>query len=202
MWKKDIIYFFSPKGPQLDSNTIIVDDEITLLVDPGTSSRSYLKRILGETGNSLEEVDIVLNTHGHYDHFQGNTYFPEAEKIAFYPDSEDISEETSEDIRAIKKESVLSTGKLDFRILHTPGHSMGSCCLYLPGEVLVCGDLVLAEGSFGRVDLKGGSFDELKRSIKRLCDLDFEHLLPGHGGVGNKNSVRRALSFVERSGFQ
>ncbi len=186
MWSKGKIHFFQPREPVFDSNTIIVRDEEVMLVDPGTESKIYFQEILDELDLSIEDVDLVFNTHGHYDHFQGNKYFPEAEKIAFKPDSKEISRKTGEEITEIQEE-------LTFKVIHTPGHSKGSCSLYLPGEILISGDLVFANGSYGRVDLEGGSMKDLRESLEKVKDLDFKHLLPGHRGIGDKGAVEKAL---------
>jgi len=68
------------------------------------------------------------------------------------------------------------------RVLHTPGHTPGSICLYAEEDrVLISGDTVFADGGFGRYDFLGGSRAELARSLDRLTGLDVEGLYPGHG---------------------
>lgn len=196
MWKKDQVYFFQPREPVFDSNTIIIKDENIILIDPGTESKEYFKEILDELNLDLNDVDLVFNTHSHYDHFQGNKYFPEADKMAFEPDAGKISRKTDEEITRIREEEKLSTGELTFKIIHTPGHSKGSCSLHLPGEILICGDLVFANGSYGRVDLEGGFLKDLKKSLEKVKDLDFKHLLPGHREIGDKEAVEKALTKI------
>jgi glyoxylase-like metal-dependent hydrolase (beta-lactamase superfamily II) len=81
-------------------------------------------------------------------------------------------------------------GPLRFRVIHTPGHSPDSVCLFTAGnllspaetQVLFSGDLLFHNG-VGRFDLKGGSFRELVTSLKhRLASLpDHTDVLPGHG---------------------
>ena len=67
-------------------------------------------------------------------------------------------------------------------VMHTPGHSAGSCCLYLPDDgLLVAGDTLFA-GSIGRTDLPGGSYRRIMESLKALCALPPEtSVICGHG---------------------
>ena len=81
----------------------------------------------------------------------------------------------------IKNEEYINIGDESFKVLLTPGHSPGSICLYNENEKsLVSGDTIFSYGSFGRYDLSGGSYNQLKKSIERLNILDVENLYPGH----------------------
>jgi glyoxylase-like metal-dependent hydrolase (beta-lactamase superfamily II) len=89
-------------------------------------------------------------------------------------------------------------GELEARVIHTPGHSAGSCSLLFPSEkVLFTGDTLFA-GSVGRTDLPGGDFAALERSIReRLFPLgDDVRFHPGHGPSGTLGDERRANPFV------
>jgi glyoxylase-like metal-dependent hydrolase (beta-lactamase superfamily II) len=67
-------------------------------------------------------------------------------------------------------------------VIHTPGHTPGSICLYSATErALISGDTVFTDGAFGRYDFLGGSRLDLARSLERLCQLDVGGLYPGHG---------------------
>ena len=76
----------------------------------------------------------------------------------------------------------LSAAGLDFQILPTPGHTRGSACLYLPAEgALFSGDTLFCAG-FGRMDLPGGSPQDMRRSLRRLFTLPPQvRVYPGHG---------------------
>ena len=87
-------------------------------------------------------------------------------------------------------------------VLHTPGHSPGSICLYQPDKkVLFTGDVVFNQG-IGRTDLPGGSGPELKESIKRISHLDVSLLLTGHGDVvPGRDAVAENFKMIEESWF-
>ena len=73
---------------------------------------------------------------------------------------------------------------MEFRIIHTPGHSRGSCCFYFPEDkFLISGD-TLFEGTYGRTDFPGGSEIEIMASIRnKLLTLPKDVVVyPGHGG--------------------
>ena len=77
----------------------------------------------------------------------------------------------------------LRTGSLTANVLHTPGHTEGSVCLYFPAEkLLIAGDTLFAR-SIGRTDLPGGSFEKIMRSLhERVLTLpDDTVVIPGHG---------------------
>ncbi len=76
----------------------------------------------------------------------------------------------------------LSCGGLTAQIIHTPGHTPGSCCLYFEKErLLVAGDMLFL-GSVGRTDFPGGSSQAMQQSIERLKNLpDDLDVITGHG---------------------
>jgi glyoxylase-like metal-dependent hydrolase (beta-lactamase superfamily II) len=83
-------------------------------------------------------------------------------------------------------------------VIHTPGHSPGSCCLYFPAQkTLFTGDTLFA-GSVGRTDLPGGDYDALFASIKeKLFPLgDDVRFHPGHGPAGLLGDERKSNPFV------
>ncbi len=91
-----------------------------------------------------------------------------------------------------------AVGRCEGRVVHTPGHSRGSCALWFAEDrVLLSGDTLFA-GSVGRTDLPGGDFGALERSIReRLFPLGDEvRFYPGHGPAGLLGDERRSNPFV------
>ncbi|MHA1488273.1 MAG: MBL fold metallo-hydrolase [Promethearchaeota archaeon] len=98
------------------------------------------------------------------------------------------------DLTDVKEIEVFSNYK--FRILYTPGHSLGSISYYEQSKkVLIPGDVVFTGGSFGRYDFPGGSLSALTNSIKLLTSLDVKYLLPGHMGISASGNQQIELSF-------
>jgi glyoxylase-like metal-dependent hydrolase (beta-lactamase superfamily II) len=72
-----------------------------------------------------------------------------------------------------------------WRVLHTPGHSAGSCCFHHPGAALLISGDTLFWGTWGRTDLPGGSDREMERSLRRLYELPGDTVIyPGHERYG------------------
>ena len=78
----------------------------------------------------------------------------------------------------------LNIGKMEWEVIHIPGHSMGSIALYCrEKKILIPGDTVYADYAIGRFDLHGANASELKDSLIRLAELEVETLLPGHNQI-------------------
>lgn len=84
--------------------------------------------------------------------------------------------------RQLSNDDIIQIGEVEFRVIHTPGHSPGHICLYSQKEkVIFTGDL-LFQGSIGRTDLPGSSEKDMATSLKMLRELpDDVAAYPGHG---------------------
>lgn len=161
-------------------NTYLVSCSETgkgFIIDPGGDAEKIQQLIL-EKGI---RVKYILNTHGHADHVLANRELKEAFGIPVCMHSADADFFTQPDIREISARELgltapgaadiklndgdlLKVGSLDIQVIHTPGHSPGSVCFYVAGN-LFTGDTLFV-GDVGRSDLVGGSFDTLLSSIK------------------------------------
>ncbi len=176
------------------------------LVDPSADVKTLLSAIT----RSGATLDMILLTHGHFDHMlsvdalkreTGTPILIHAEdlelpedghKNAFYTFFHTERRFARPD-RALSDGGVLMLGEEPIRVIHTPGHTRGSVC-YLCGEdspFLLTGDTLFSEG-FGRCDLYGGDPIALRNSLFRLQKED-PHLViyPGHG---DKRPLGEALA--------
>jgi glyoxylase-like metal-dependent hydrolase (beta-lactamase superfamily II) len=96
--------------------------------------------------------------------------------------------------KRLKDGDVIETEDYRLEVLHTPGHTNGSICLYDEAKkIIFSGDTFFIEG-IGRTDLPSGDMEALKKSLKRLASLDIEKVYPGHGEVG-KCDINKILDF-------
>ena len=150
------------------------------------SGHPELLSYLNKAGIQVGDVGAVFLTHGHRDHIRGLiSLFRTSVNVNTYLISDDLDlvEECLGKVRIMDMadgEPLLR--QLGFEAIRTPGHTRGSVCFYSSGErLLVSGDTVFADGYFGRTDLHGGNDSNMRSSLKLLCGLDVQALLPGHG---------------------
>ena len=208
-----------PVGP-LQCNCSILGDEHSreaILVDPGDD----IPRILLLLARHKLTVKQILITHAHIDHIAGAHRLKEITGAPILFNQNDIEQikimdPTGRLARCIPTPTVLAPddtledGKLitiganpeqskkgiTANILHTPGHTGGSVCLYLPEHTLVLAGDTLFAGSVGRTDLLGGNIRKLLSSIHdRLLTLpDETRVIPGHGPSTTIGSERSRKS--------
>jgi glyoxylase-like metal-dependent hydrolase (beta-lactamase superfamily II) len=164
------------------SNAFLVvadtDEGRTVLIDPGNQfdAVSKLREKLGDG-----TLDAVVLTHTHADHVGNVENVTEAfdcEVWGFDPDHELVD-------HAIADGEHVRLGDHEFLAVHTPGHKDDHLCFYSEeASVLLAGDLVFANGSFGRTDLEEGDRETLVESIDRLLDLLSPELAEIHTGHG------------------
>jgi hydroxyacylglutathione hydrolase len=217
-------------GQGYDSNVYIIESNHEILMIDSGAGKLINQQFQGSS-QSIELLQKVIEkreitkfclTHGHIDHIGGLLGLQpdskweisasefEAEQLisgnSSYLDPILNSNCSPLEVKTLLKEGdVIDVGKFSLKILETPGHTKGSIILYEEErKILISGDTLFPQGSFGRTDLPSGSSKELLDSLKRLSDLEIRILLPGHMPPvisttpidSAKNSLRMAQSMI------
>jgi glyoxylase-like metal-dependent hydrolase (beta-lactamase superfamily II) len=196
----------------LEVNCYILGDEETkeaVVIDPGGNEDEILEALRHHKLN----LKLIIDTHGHFDHVDANQPLKEATgaKIAIHKkDAPMLSQPSAEamfftgnrlrlseaDI-LLNEGDVLTFGPYRLKVLHTPGHTPGHITLLMENHpYLYVGDL-LFQGSIGRTDFPGGSFEALINSVKtKIFPLgDHYSVFPGHGPVTTVGQERQYNPF-------
>jgi len=215
-----LIHITIPVG-MLQCNCSIIGDPVTreaLVIDPGDE----VTRILELLGRHRLTVKAIVSTHAHIDHVGGLSKLHQYTGAPILMHRDDLPLYQGMDVQAaflgvatpeitdvdqlLKEGDSLSWGSFEANVIHTPGHTPGSVCLYLPKEAgtislpsprLFAGDTLFA-GSIGRTDLWGGSMDQITDSIRgKLMKLPDETIVyPGHGPFTSIGQERNTNPFL------
>ena len=207
----ETLHAFSWFNPSANNcNAYFIDGEKRILIDPGHYHLfEHVREGLSRLSLKAEDMDVIIITHGHPDHLEGARLFAgtstliamHALELDFirnmaphYGEALGIKEFEPQ---ILLRDGELHIGNVRFLVIHTPGHSPGSICLYWPEKkALFTGDVVFRQG-VGRTDLPGGNGQALKDSIQKISGLDVEYLLPGHGDlVSGHQSVKKNFTDI------
>ncbi len=195
-------------APPLAANVYFIDDEKKAVVDTGGDAIFLVERLKRYV--NPKEIDYIILTHSHFDHAAATADLKKicGAKIVIHPVEYEFVKSMgfstvffninyppfSPDVE-VDDGDYIDLGELSLKVLHTPGHTPGSICLYEENEkILFSGDTVFPNGAFGRVDLPGGNARELINSLKRLTTLDVDIMYPGH-----ENPVENAREHIKLS---
>lgn len=209
-----MIHEIIPVGP-LQCNCSIIGDEASreaLVIDPGDEIAEIVA-ILRKHNLGVKQIVI---THAHIDHVGGAMKLRAATGAPILINENDYALLKMLDVQAawigmedpgkveiaasLGESDKVQTGGLVANVLHTPGHTEGSICLYFPAEkTLIAGDTLFA-GSIGRTDLPGGSFEKIIRSIhgKLLALPEETTVVPGHGELTTIGNERENNPFLKK----
>jgi hydroxyacylglutathione hydrolase len=208
-----MIHEILPVGP-LQCNCSVIGDETTregMVIDPGDDITDVLALV---QKHNLQVRQIVI-THAHIDHVGGAMKLREVTGAPILLNQNDYALLKMLDVqaawlgmrspgaveidRSIGDADNVEAGPLLANVIHTPGHTEGSICLYFPAQQkLIAGDTLFA-GSIGRTDLPGGSFDKIMRSLhERVLALpDDTVVVPGHGPLTTIGDERQSNPFLK-----
>jgi hydroxyacylglutathione hydrolase len=208
-----MIHKILPVGP-LRCNCSIIGDETTheaMVIDPGDD----IDDIVAIIDEHKLQVNQIVITHAHIDHVGGAMKLRAKTGAPILLNQNDYALLKMLDVQAswlgmkppgaveieagLAHDDTLRAGKLAASVLHTPGHTEGSVCLYFPAEkMLIAGDTLFAR-SIGRTDLPGGSFEKIIRSLHdRVLTLpDETTVIPGHGPATTIGEEREENPFLK-----
>ncbi len=185
------------------------DTRELFIVDPAAAADRIAQHIARMEGKPV----AILLTHGHFDHilaaeeirrqYQIPIYACRQEEEMLREPSVNMTDRFSKTVslsadRWLSDLEVFECAGFSVQMLHTPGHTVGSCCYYLKDEkVLFSGDTLFC-GSVGRTDFPGGSMSQMRNSLHRLLDtLPGEtEVYPGHDSQTTIDTEKRYNPFA------
>lgn len=205
------------KVGQLGTNCYLFYDNQSkeaFIIDPGDDAE-YITNRISDLGLKPK---AILATHGHFDHILAVTELQLAYNIPFYAHRNDApivkrmesttkyftgleTDSAPEINKPLINEKILKLGNdLQLKVIHTPGHTQGSVCLYCEKEkILISGDTIFADGDYGRTDLAGGDANKLKESIIKILSLpDDTEIYSGHGEPTNVKKEKYFYRFLNK----
>jgi hydroxyacylglutathione hydrolase len=200
-------------GPIATNVHILADPRSreAIAIDTATPSLAWIADELRARDWTLK---LIVSTHGHWDHIGDNAAVAAQtgadvavhalDKVRLTdPQSSSAPFEVPPCVPAVDlaEGGVVRFGEISLQVLHTPGHTEGSVCLYsADGGLLYSGDTLFA-GGWGRVDLPGGDAVAMADSLARLSTMeDGVQVFPGHGGSTTIGRERAWLELVRDGG--
>ncbi|HMK95204.1 MAG TPA: MBL fold metallo-hydrolase [Candidatus Limnocylindrales bacterium] len=188
----------------LSTNCYVVFSQQTkeaIIIDPGLDLPSEADQIFDYVAQAGLKIKLIVNTHGHPDHINGDAVLQEKYNVPICIHRLDAAslallENVSFPPTVLLDEGTLiKFGNESLTVMHTPGHTPGSVCLL--GERLVFTGDTLFAGGIGRTDFPGGSESAMRLSLQRLARLpDYFLIYPGHGRPSVMGEEKRVNPFL------
>ncbi len=196
------------------SNVYLIGQDAYMVIDTGLYAHNLIDA-MKKSNISLESLQNIILTHSHVDHIGGLNELVEktSADVSIHESEANYVEEGDKEAtaaalfslplqgtpiaRKLQDGDIIRFDEFVFEVLHTPGHTCGSICLYeKEARILFSGDTVFAHGSFGRTDLPpGGNSKDLVNSLERLAELNIDILAPGHMDVVNNGQSHIKKSY-------
>ncbi len=195
------------------TNTYVLKDKATnklAVIDPAFDGNK-----IKETIKALGMLECVIVTHSHADHIAGladlvngtnaKVYVHSLDKEGLYNPVLNEEQVVATKVKAVKEDNIqtveddeiINIGKLEFIVMHTPGHTRGSMIVYNEQEqVLISGDTIF-KNSYGRTDLITSSNDAMGISLDKIFNK-FENIYvyPGHGEEFELENSKRRIKLL------
>ena len=197
------------EGRGFSSNTYILENNGEAFIFDPSANEKEISDVLDRSG--AKPVGIIL-THGHFDHTLTLSEVRERYKVPVMIhtlDNEMLgdSDKNAGKLLIWKKfdndpadktfegGDLLELGGGEVKVLHTPGHTKGSCCFISDG-IMISGDTIFAQG-FGRYDLYGGDGAVLFKTLESFKNLDLSiKIYPGHGESATLASALKSIGIL------
>ncbi len=190
-----------PMGPYQTNCYIVTENAKDIIIDPGVGAAEWVK------ANVTDPV-AILNTHGHFDHVWSNRELKEHFGIPLYTPKGDVMllqksgwmpdlPPSYPDIE-VEGDATFDIGGIEVKFLHFPGHSPGCSAIEI-GDAMFSGDFIFAQ-SIGRVDFPYSSPEQMKKSLKKFLQIDYDKkVYPGHGPATTIKAEQRNVPYWIRA---
>jgi glyoxylase-like metal-dependent hydrolase (beta-lactamase superfamily II) len=178
-----------------------VNTKEAIIIDPGLSLDIEAQTIFDYINKEMLKINFIVNTHGHYDHIDGNSVMQKKYAVPICIHEQDayflerLENYDTKTTVLLKDGDGVSFGKICLKVLHTAGHTMGSVCL-VGSKVMFSGDTLFAE-SIGRTDFVESSPKDMSITLQKLMTLPDDLLVyPGHEETTLMGKEKRTNPFL------